>query len=44
MADRVPVLTAGFGEGHNAAARAVAAALGRRPGLEPDLRDLFLDA
>lgn len=48
MSQAVPVLTAGFGEGHNAAARAVAAALARRSeaGQAPAalLRDLFLDA
>jgi processive 1,2-diacylglycerol beta-glucosyltransferase len=48
MTPVVPVLTAGFGEGHNAAARAVAAALERRAaaGLcpPPRRRDLFLDA
>lgn len=48
MSSFIPVLTAGFGEGHNAAARAVAAALGRRAepgqGPAPLLRDLFLDA
>lgn len=47
MTSGIPVLTAGFGEGHNAAARAVAAALARRaPGGAPPplLRDLFLDA
>ena len=47
MTASIPVLTAGFGEGHNAAARAVAAALTRRAaeGAPPPLlRDLFLDA
>lgn len=48
MSAALPVLTAGFGEGHNAAARAVAAALGRRAAAgacpPPLLRDLFLDA
>ncbi len=48
MSQAVPVLTAGFGEGHNAAARAVAAALARRAeagrGPATLLRDLFLDA
>jgi processive 1,2-diacylglycerol beta-glucosyltransferase len=48
MSAVIPVLTAGFGEGHNAAARAVAAALGRRADAgacpPPVLRDLFLDA
>lgn len=43
---RVPVLTAGFGEGHNAAARAVAEALSRTgAGVQvPDLHDLFAEA
>lgn len=47
MSASIPVLTAGFGEGHNAAARAVAAALARRApegAPAPLLRDLFLDA
>jgi len=48
MSPAIPVLTAGFGEGHNAAARAVAAALARRSAAgecpPPLLRDLFLDA
>ncbi len=40
----IPVLTAGFGEGHNAAARAILEALGRKPGLKGELHDLFLEA
>ena len=40
----IPVLSAGFGEGHNAAARAIVEALGRRPGLSGQLHDLFLEA
>ncbi len=42
----IPVLSAGFGEGHNAAARAIVEALGREPGgrLSGQLHDLFLAA
>ena len=40
----IPVLTAGFGEGHNAAARSIIEALGRKPGLTGELHDLFLEA
>ena len=42
----VPVLSAGFGEGHNAAARAVVEALGAHPsgGLSGQVHDLFLSA
>jgi processive 1,2-diacylglycerol beta-glucosyltransferase len=42
----VPVLSAGFGEGHNAAARAIVEALGRHPSgrLSGALHDLFLEA
>jgi processive 1,2-diacylglycerol beta-glucosyltransferase len=42
----IPVLSAGFGEGHNAAARAVVAAINRLHGseLRAEFRDLFLDA
>ena len=40
----IPVLTAGFGEGHNAAARSIIEALGRKPGLKGELHDLFLEA
>ena len=43
---RVPVLSAGFGEGHNAAARAVVEAVNRLHGgeMRAEFRDLFLDA
>ncbi len=43
---RIPILSAGFGEGHNAAARAIAEALGRTSGgaLEGQVHDLFLTA
>ena len=42
----IPVLSAGFGEGHNAAARAVAEALGRVSSgeLTGQVHDLFLTA
>ena len=40
----IPVLTAGFGEGHNAAARSIIEALARKPGLTGELHDLFLEA
>ncbi|MEY3852968.1 MAG: hypothetical protein RI910_1948 [Verrucomicrobiota bacterium] len=40
----IPVLTAGFGEGHNAAARSIIEALGRKPALNGELHDLFLEA
>ena len=40
---RVLILTAGYGEGHNAAARALAAALGET-GAEAEVRDLFREA
>lgn len=42
----IPVLSAGFGEGHNAAARAIVEALGRHPSgkLSGSLHDLFLEA
>jgi processive 1,2-diacylglycerol beta-glucosyltransferase len=39
---RILILTAGYGEGHNAAARALAAAL-TAEGAEPVVRDLFLE-
>ena len=38
---RLLILTAGYGEGHNTAARAVQAALREHPGVEADLVDLF---
>jgi processive 1,2-diacylglycerol beta-glucosyltransferase len=43
---RLPVLSAGFGEGHNAAARAIVEALGRVSGgqVEAQVHDLFLAA
>ncbi len=43
---RLPVLSAGFGEGHNAAARAIVEALGRVSGgqVEAQVHDLFLTA
>ncbi len=43
---RVPVLSAGFGEGHNAAARAVAEALGAHPAgsVVAEVHDLFIEA
>jgi len=41
----IPVLSAGFGEGHNAAARAVVAAINREPiGAEAEFHDIFLEA
>ncbi len=39
---RVTILTAGYGEGHNAAARGLAAALAQA-GAEAEVRDLFLE-
>ncbi len=39
---RVLILTAGYGEGHNAAARGLAAALGGM-GVDAEVRDLFLE-
>jgi processive 1,2-diacylglycerol beta-glucosyltransferase len=42
MAKRILILTAGFGEGHNSAARGVRAGLGRiAPQVDVQLRDLF---
>jgi processive 1,2-diacylglycerol beta-glucosyltransferase len=42
MAKRILILTAGFGEGHNSAARGVRAGLGRiAPQADVQLRDLF---
>ena len=39
---RILILTAGFGEGHNSAARGVRAGLARvAPNVEVELRDLF---
>ncbi len=42
MTKRILILTAGYGEGHNAAARALAAAVTREGG-EPIVRDVFLE-
>lgn len=44
--NRIPVLSAGFGEGHNAAARALVEALGRHASvpMEGRFHDLFLEA
>jgi processive 1,2-diacylglycerol beta-glucosyltransferase len=39
---RILILTAGYGEGHNAAARALAAAIATT-GVEAEVRDLFLE-
>jgi processive 1,2-diacylglycerol beta-glucosyltransferase len=39
---RIIILTAGYGEGHNAAARALCAAL-QELGAEVEIRDLFLE-
>jgi processive 1,2-diacylglycerol beta-glucosyltransferase len=38
---RVLILTAGFGEGHNSAARALKAAFDEQPGIEAELVDIF---
>jgi len=38
---KVLILTAGYGEGHNSAARALQAAFGEQPGIEAELVDLF---
>jgi processive 1,2-diacylglycerol beta-glucosyltransferase len=38
---KILILTAGFGEGHNSAARAVQAACHEQPGVEAELVDLF---
>ena len=38
---KVLILTAGFGEGHNSAARALQAAFNERPGVDAELVDLF---
>ncbi|HTL66620.1 MAG TPA: galactosyldiacylglycerol synthase [Lacunisphaera sp.] len=38
---RVLILTAGYGEGHNSAARALQAAFQEQPGVEAELVDLF---
>jgi processive 1,2-diacylglycerol beta-glucosyltransferase len=38
---KVLILTAGYGEGHNSAARALQAAFNEQPGIEAELVDLF---
>lgn len=38
---KVLILTAGYGEGHNSAARALQAAFNEQPGIEAELIDLF---
>ncbi len=38
---RVLILTAGYGEGHNSAARALQAAFNQRPGVSAELVDIF---
>jgi processive 1,2-diacylglycerol beta-glucosyltransferase len=38
---RILILTAGYGEGHNSAARALKAAFDEQPGVEAELVDLF---
>jgi processive 1,2-diacylglycerol beta-glucosyltransferase len=38
---KVLILTAGYGEGHNSAARALQAACNERPGIDAELVDLF---
>ena len=38
---RVLILTAGYGEGHNSAARALQSAFNERPGIQSELVDLF---
>jgi processive 1,2-diacylglycerol beta-glucosyltransferase len=38
---KVLILTAGYGEGHNSAARALQAAFNERPGIDTELVDLF---
>jgi processive 1,2-diacylglycerol beta-glucosyltransferase len=38
---KVLILTAGYGEGHNSAARALQAAFNERPGIDAELVDLF---
>jgi processive 1,2-diacylglycerol beta-glucosyltransferase len=41
MKRRVLILTAGYGEGHNSAARGLAAAFAERPDIEPEIIDVF---
>ena len=38
---KILILTAGYGEGHNSAARALQAAFNERPGIDAELVDLF---
>ena len=38
---RVLILTAGYGEGHNSAARALKSAFDEQPGVQAELVDLF---
>src|SRR4051794_23744340 len=38
---KILILTAGYGEGHNSAARALKAAFDEQPGVEAELVDLF---
>ncbi|MES1195309.1 MAG: hypothetical protein ABUL65_05400 [Opitutus sp.] len=38
---KVLILTAGYGEGHNSAARALQSAFNEQPGLDAELVDLF---
>ncbi len=40
---RILLLTAGFGEGHNTAARCIAEALGEHPGVETSVVDVYLE-
>ena len=40
---RILILTAGFGEGHNTAARCIAEALGDYPGTEVNVVDIYLE-
>jgi len=40
---RILILTAGFGEGHNTAARCIAEALGEHPGTEVKILDVYLE-
>lgn len=40
---RILLLTAGFGEGHNTAARCIAEALREQPGVEASVVDVYLE-
>ena len=40
---RILILTAGFGEGHNTAARCIAEALRENPGVEVKVVDIYLE-